>query len=525
MELTLQWLIEESDLTGIRLLSCKDHVTNQICGVNIMDNPDTVRWIKKGELVLTTGYVFCDNPVLQESIIADLQTAGCAALCIKTKRFLDVVPETMLQASERVGLPIIELPTCYSLSDISEEVTRHLFQQQFQDAIKEQTLLNTLFNCYFQRNSMDEILRILAEYLGCSVFILDDNAPRSWFALSAADKTLYQEGSELQFKVLSSRARDSRVLFQGVTRTAALLPFSSTRYALCVLYDPASEPNWGTISQALMILDFSRNNTSIKQSRVMNYYDSFFHYLMSEENFSESYELQISGYYGLPQPCSCVCVLVRLRDKDAAALKYTVNEYERQLHASSLPKDSYFIAWNNSQICICFFKPHGRKEYSYHDLRQLVEETAASDSAIYGISRPSAVPLRQAYKEASLMLSLARLFPEQRAFCYQDYLLFANIANMTAEEKQNIYRMTIQPLIEYDKEYNAGLTETLMEYYKCHLNARLAASRLYIHRNTFLNRMDRIESLIEFHTDDPNNMFSVYYGLCIYLFDHASMDT
>ena len=58
MELTLQWLLEESELAGLKLLTCKEHLSNAISGVNIMDNPDTVRWIKPGELVLTTGYVF-----------------------------------------------------------------------------------------------------------------------------------------------------------------------------------------------------------------------------------------------------------------------------------------------------------------------------------------------------------------------------------------------------------------------------------------------------------------------------------
>ena len=104
MELTLQWLLEESELVGLKLLTCKEHLGNIISGVNIMDNPDTVRWIKPGELVLTTGYVFRENPSLQESTIADLRKAGCSALCIKSKRFLDEIPQPMLDASQKEGL-------------------------------------------------------------------------------------------------------------------------------------------------------------------------------------------------------------------------------------------------------------------------------------------------------------------------------------------------------------------------------------------------------------------------------------
>lgn len=519
MEHTLQWLLEESELSGLKLLTCKQYLKSRICGVNIMDNPDTFRWIKPGELVLTTGYVFLENPSLQESMIADLKKAGCCALCIKSKRFLDEIPQAMLAASEAEGLPLIELPAYYSLADISEEITKNLFQEQFQDVLKEQTLLNTLFNCYFQGNSMEEILKILSEHTGTSVFILDNNKAGSWYALSPEDQALVQEDN-IRFELLSLQGQKSSVHFQDSIRRAALMPFSNSRYSLCILYEPEHEPNWDTMSHALMILDFTRNNVEIKHSHVMNYYDSFFHFLMSEESFSEAYQLQICGYYGLPQPSNCICLLISVYEKDSASLKHMVNEYEKQLHASSLSKSAYFIAWNNTTICICFFKDKGRQLYD--KIRSFVAESAKNSKAVFGISRPDLLPLREAYQEASLMLSLSGIFPEQHAFFFQDHLLFWNISRMSSEERSAVYQMTVKPLVDYDREANASLTETLTAYFKCHLNASQAAARLYIHRNTFQNRMEKIHSLMEFHPDDYNNLYSVYFGLCVYLYDHRS---
>lgn len=519
MEHTLQWLLEESELSGLKLLSCKEYLNNRISGVNIMDNPDTFRWIKPGELLLTTGYVFLENPSLQTSMISDLKKAGCSALCIKSKRFLDEIPKEMLEASEKEGLPLIELPSYYSLADISEEVTKHLFQEQFQDVLKEQTLLNTLFNCYFQGNSMEEILAILSAHTGSSIFILDNNKAGSWYALSPRDQALLKDGT-FTFELLSQQGKTSKVKLQEEVRTAALMPFSNSRYSLCILYEEDKQPNWDTMSHALMILDFSRNNIEIKHSHVLNYYDSFFHFLMSEESFTEAYQMQICGYYGLPQPSDCICLLISVYEKDSKALKQLVNEYEKQLHASSLSKSSYFIAWNNTNICICFFKDKSPALYS--KIRSFVSESAKDSKAVFGISRPALLPLKEAYREASLMLSLSGLFPEEHCFFFQDHLLFWTISRMTSEEKKAIYQMTIEPLVNYDLEAHASLTETLRAYFNCHLNASQAASRLYIHRNTFQNRMEKIHSLIEFHPDDYNNLYSVYLGLCIYLYDHRS---
>ena len=518
MELTLQWLLEESELTGLKLLTCKEHLSNVISGVNIMDNPDTVRWIKPGELVLTTGYVFRENPSLQETTIADLKKAGCAALCIKSKRFLDEIPQPMLDVSQKEGLPIIELPPDYSLADISETVSKSLFQEQFQDAVREQTLLNTLFNCYFQGRSMGEILKILSDYTASSVFILDNNALSNWFSLTPQDFSLLPDDELPKLEVLTSHALKSQVCFQGSPRTAGLLSFSNPRYTLCILYEEGQEPNWNTLSHALMILDFSRNNKEIHHPQVMNYYDSFFHFLMSEENFSESYQLQLCGYYGLPHPANCICALISVPSQiEPTSLKHLANEYDKELRQSAFAESSYFIAWNKSGICICFFPAKDQ------NLSPAIQEFLSNKETVCGISRPYAVPLRQAYKEAVLMLSLARIFPERKCFFFQDYLIFWNVSKLSEEEKQAIYRMTIQPLVDYDKKNDADLTETLMEYFECHLNATLAASKLYIHRNTFLKRMEKIQSLIAFHPDDHNNLFSIYYGLCVYLFDNAPL--
>lgn len=518
MELTLRWLLEESELIGLKLLTCKEHLSNVISGVNIMDNPDTVRWIKSGELVLTTGYVFRENPSLQEVTITDLKKAGCAALCIKSKRFLDEIPQPMLDVSEKEGLPIIELPLDYSLADISETVSKSLFQEQFQEAIHEQTLLNTLFNCYFQGRSMGEILKILSDYTASSVFILDNNTLSNWFSLAPQDAALLPDNEPPKLEVLAPLSLKSQVCFQGNPRTAGLLPFSNSKYTLCILYEKEHEPNWNTLSHALMILDFSRNNKEIHRPQVMNYYDSFFHFLMSEENFSESYQLQLYGYYGLPQPANCICALISIPPQaDSSSLKHLANEYDKELRQSVFPKSSYFIAWNKNVICLCFFPDKNQ------NLSPAIRDFLKNKENVCGISRPYAISLRNAYKEAVLMLSLSRIFPDRKHFFFQDYLIFWNISRLSEEEKEAVYRMTIQPLVDYDKKNDAGLTETLMEYFECHLNATLASSKLYIHRNTFLKRMEKIQSLITFSPDDHDNLFSIYYGLCVYLFDNTAL--
>ena len=74
-------------------------------------------------------------------------------------------------------------------------------------------------------------------------------------------------------------------------------------------------------------------------------------------------------------------------------------------------------------------------------------------------------------------------------------------------------------MIDYDAKNHADLFLTLLQYYNSQFNASLAAKELYIHRNTLLKRLAKINELILFNPDDINSLFSVYYGICVYLME------
>ncbi len=140
----------------------------------------------------------------------------------------------------------------------------------------------------------------------------------------------------------------------------------------------------------------------------------------------------------------------------------------------------------------------------------------------YSTSRLDGNTLQKAFEEASFMLSLAKIFPEKHFFSFQEHLIFWEIAQMPSEEKDSIYHTSVKPLVDFDKEHHSDLVQTLFIYYQCNFNASIAAKKLFIHRNTFLNRIHKIENILHLHTDNFNHLFSIYHGLCIYLLSTLS---
>lgn len=445
MGLTVNWLLHNSTLKNLKLLTCQEFSNTEITGVNILDNPDSIQWIKPGELVLTTGYIFINNPPLQENTIRGLKNAGCAALCIKTRRFFETIPSFMKNAAQKTGLMLIELPLDYSLADISKEVTKNLYQQTFHEIAREQTLFNALFNSHFEGKSFKETLKILSD-------------------------------------------------------------------------KPESLP-WSTISQALKILDFSRNSETIHRPFINNYFDSLFRFLMLREHVSKTFILQICEYYGIPHSSDSICMLITSRNSafDTQNFALLCRQTLEQLSFSS---NSFFIAWNTKMVYISFFPTNNPP--ILEKLDNFIENINLTPNITYSISRLNGNTLQKAFEEASFMLSLAKIFPEKHFFSFQEHLIFWEIAQMPSEEKDSIYHTSVKPLVDFDKEHHSDLVRTLFIYYQCNFNASIAAKKLFIHRNTFLNRIHKIENILHLHTDNFNHLFSIYYGLCIYLLSTLS---
>lgn len=129
MYFTVREAIEMPVLQGVEVIAGKQGLNRVIHSVSIMDHPDT-SWIKRGDLLLTTGYVFKDDLEAQISLVRQLAKRGCAGLAIKLKRFIAAVPEEMIQEANTYGLPLIGLPYDAALSDLLVTFTHEIVSRE-----------------------------------------------------------------------------------------------------------------------------------------------------------------------------------------------------------------------------------------------------------------------------------------------------------------------------------------------------------------------------------------------------------
>ncbi|NLY84774.1 MAG: hypothetical protein GX077_00265, partial [Tissierellia bacterium] len=90
--------------------------------VSLFDAPDGYKWVKGKELILSTGYLFKDYVELFKDVILFLHKKNSTALGIKTKRYLNEIPEEIIDLCNELDFPLIHIPYEVAWIDIINAV-------------------------------------------------------------------------------------------------------------------------------------------------------------------------------------------------------------------------------------------------------------------------------------------------------------------------------------------------------------------------------------------------------------------
>lgn len=526
MVFTLENFINDCGFSGIRLLTCKDKLDSPVVGVNVIDNPDVTQWVKPGEMVLTTGYFFANDLNLQTNVIMNLKAAGCSALCIKLKRFFPDDPEILIQTAEKAGLPVVSIPVEYTFSEITKKIHEQLDNSQVRKIQQEQILFDSLLNAFQSDNPLETSLKLLSNFLSLSLFIVDSQLqclsfflrPEDRELLSATD-TLLLKAPDLKKNPIPIDAVSQRtVTILSREQHVTLIPFPNQVHFLCILKE-AKELPMPLVQRAMKFFLFPKERLQKTPINLSEYYRDFFRILLSGDKKKKTAVNQICEYYGYPHCKAQLCILFSLRPKeDSCQLQAPIVFLKEILHNRSVKPSSYFLAPYQRQICL-FLLSDG--EDCYQTAFQCVDDFQKKyySSFVAGISQviQGDREIIKTYEQAAFLLTLADIFPSRSSFFFKDYVLFWHVKELSAENKYKIYQDTVKPLVDYDAENNSCLVDTLVQYFDARFNASLAAKQLYVHRNTFLKRMQKIGELVSFDQDNINSLLSLYYGICIYL--------
>ncbi|BCV21319.1 PucR family transcriptional regulator [Moorella sp. Hama-1] len=171
MPLSVSQALQIGPLRRARVVAGAHNLEREITFVNIMEVPEVTRWMKGGELLLTAGFALKDNPELRKRIIYDLVGKGVTAFAIKPGQYLQDIPTDMIEHANQAGLPLLELPSDVPYMDIMLPIFELLINEQLYRRQRSQEIHDLLINVILGGSGLPGVCKALAQFTTNPVFI------------------------------------------------------------------------------------------------------------------------------------------------------------------------------------------------------------------------------------------------------------------------------------------------------------------------------------------------------------------
>ncbi|OLO02758.1 MULTISPECIES: PucR family transcriptional regulator [Salinicola] len=162
IELDLATALRETNLRHARVVAGERSLGRPLRWVHMVDHPDIIAWVREGQLLLTTGYHWPDEPKAERALIEALVEKGLAGVALAVPRFLTAFPETSRHVAESLDFPLLEIPWDVPFSQITEEVHAWLIARQGQLIARAERIHRDLTRSALTAHSLGDIATALS---------------------------------------------------------------------------------------------------------------------------------------------------------------------------------------------------------------------------------------------------------------------------------------------------------------------------------------------------------------------------
>ncbi|MFN3428351.1 MAG: PucR family transcriptional regulator ligand-binding domain-containing protein, partial [Candidatus Sericytochromatia bacterium] len=171
--ISLEEALAGNVLSQATLLAGKAGMPQVVSGVIPLEVPDTIHWLKGGELVLTTGYMLRDDATSWVNWIGSLSKAKAAGLVVLASPYLKMIPDPAIEAAERAGFPLLVMANVGSMVDVVRPLQEAIEEARNVTVREGLNVQRRLMQMVLDGNGLEAVAKFLARQLNQTVFIED----------------------------------------------------------------------------------------------------------------------------------------------------------------------------------------------------------------------------------------------------------------------------------------------------------------------------------------------------------------
>jgi len=521
--LTVRQILETPGFEGIEVLTGEKGLWRPVRTVTIVDAPDAAPYIKGGEIILSTLYIWKDDPQGLLSFIEKVYENGSAAMGIKLKRFYSSLPEEIIDLANRIDYPIFSYPSHFSFVDIINPVLSRIVNRQADILYRSMEIHRSLTDLSIETGETERVIKKLAEILGDHVAFVDTYSGVSY--VSEQNSQLEEDVRDLPLSELVRLYRSEEVRV------------GDTRYGYILLDDnPDPEKTSLLTHNALMhaktVLKFQIKRDRLHIQLERKHRDEFLLDLLFNHGESPKEISSRASIFDWDLDRGGFVLVASFINREKIGLYSEETVKEKALtfmkgKLSELCSEVLFTTMTDSLILIAaadFSVYKSKREVLKKLLREIDREVRKETGwdTCFGIGSyvdPLLTNASISFENARKAKDIAKLLKnENESLIFWDEKGLYHFISRISEspEGTEFYQTYLEPLKNYDRNNHTELLETLLSICENNWNLRKTAEALHVHYNTVKYRFSRIREVLSINLDNDEERLTLLLALKLF---------
>ena len=486
MALTVRDILTVPGL-ALRLVAGEAGVDRPVRWVHSSELEDPTRWLKGGEILLTTGAGIGTTPAKQRAYVKRLAQAGLAGLGLGLGFGHERVPKALITAAEEAGFPLFEVPYPVPFIAITEAVFTRLLSEQYDMLQRAVDSEHVLTRAVMEGGGVGGIAASLARVTGGWSLLLDLHG----VALAAAPDDATARAARVWDEVRSARPdgtgfsltlvdRGDHVWVQPVGAQGRVEAFLAVGKP-----DAITHIDRIVAGHALSLFAIELAKARAVAEAESRLQGDFFDALTGGALAGAELARGLARFGFVKDEA---LVVVALEGPDPHALAYAAEDH------LSRGGGAYLISRSDQGVHVLLSEDPAR---DVSELRKIIAERAGGEGHIR-LGAGSAVAASEAgrsLREARYALQVCRLEGWDAAG-FGDLGTYRLLLSMADPDALRAFADSmLAPLDVYDHDHGGELQSSLRAFLQHNARWETAAGELFVHRHTLRYRMRKVEEL------------------------------
>jgi purine catabolism regulator len=516
VDLTVRDMLDLEALKSLRVIAGCKGLNNKVQNITFLDAPDAIMWIRGNEFIITTLYLFRTTDE-QLELIERLASQRVSALGIKQDRFIHGLSPEVLELANKRSLPLLSIPYEKAWVDLINPVMAELLNRQLVILEKSNAIRRLFTRLVLEGGTLQSIAKLLSALTGNPITIMELTNKKvvtwpNYFEYRLDPEILpgFKKGEERGLKKVSNGISDTEGVVFPVEVAKHIEGFVivwEVKELSCLDYEAIEQANTVVALYIQRLKAVNEVNQRFK--------DDFIDRLLHKE-FSAAYMKGKAKEMGWVLADSNRVVVAKADGVDWGK-SYDIFKYFTGVLKG---KFNILVGMDGDQTII-FVVPVQKDETGKNEIIELIssarERLIAEDPRLrigMGIGRVcnNIENISKSFKEAK---TACRVSIALNRICdYEGLGSYSLLVELLEFEETKVFlEQLIYPLVNYDKDNNASLLETLGFFINTNCSYRETARRMHVHHNTVRYRLGVIEDILKIDLKKPETVLNLMLAI------------